>query len=320
MTLWIRADASAETGIGHVMRTMAIAEEAVRKGWHIRYVCRADPAVTAIFSGTQFALEVVTDEAWVEKTHPGDAAVLDGYELPGQLERELHNRGVRVGRVEDRGIGSFDVDVLLDQNDVDGAGYELPARATLLLGPRHALIRSSIRRRRTETGLRGDHLLLTFGGTDPLDLASSVIDLLVGHRLFATAELLLSAVGPYPDRALPEWLTVTRDPTDVGAVLAGASAAISAAGSTTWELLYLGIPTGLVQVAPNQRRVLGTIAAEDAAEIIGTADELAERLAAVMLRLADPGRGAELRANARQLVDGGGAVRFVDALLSGERS
>ena len=54
------------------------------------------------------------------------------------------------------------------------------------------------------------------------------------------------------------------DPADVPAVFDRADAAISAAGSTTWELLCLGIPTAIIPVAENQRLIAKTVTAREA--------------------------------------------------------
>lgn len=314
-TVWIRADASSALGIGHVMRTMAIAEEAARSGCRVRYLCRPDPILESVFAGRDVEFDVVQDEAWPSRVQRLDAVVLDGYELSPAIVPGLRERRARIGRIDDGEGGSFDADVLLNPNNEE-AEYRLPGHATALLGPRHALLRREIRKRRDGRRRGSGHLLLAFGGTDPLALGSAAVEVLMERRVFASVELLLGPGSPPLALEAPGWLTVTRAPPDAGAVLARAGAAISAAGSTTWELFYLGIPTALVKVAPNQEPVVSAATRVAAAEVIADPAEFRQCLPRVLEVLSDPARRLELISNAQGLVDGRGAERFLDALLA----
>jgi RimJ/RimL family protein N-acetyltransferase len=105
----------------------------------------------------------------------------------------------------------------------------------------------------------------------------------------------------------------------MGELMAWADVAISAAGSTCWELCLLGVPSLLIHVADNQTGVARELHRRQCAVHVGSAKaisvlqlsrELENMLSAKEVRQA-------LSARARELVDGNGARR-VAAVLRGE--
>jgi spore coat polysaccharide biosynthesis predicted glycosyltransferase SpsG len=125
---------------------------------------------------------------------------------------------------------------------------------------------------------------------------------------------VLLVVGPAASEppARP-WLEVVRDPADVPAVFDRADAAISAAGSTTWELLCLGIPTAIIPVAENQRLIVKTVTAREAALVIDGPDGIDDAIA----QLTSARTRARLNGFGLETVDGLGAWRVLEALLVG---
>jgi spore coat polysaccharide biosynthesis predicted glycosyltransferase SpsG len=95
--------------------------------------------------------------------------------------------------------------------------------------------------------------------------------------------------------------------------MASADLALTAAGSTCWELACLGVPALVVETADNQRWVAAVLAAAGAVERCGRwgdqdPSELAERVAAL---LADRVRLTAMGTAGRRLVDGRGADRVL---------
>ncbi|MEJ7766043.1 MAG: GNAT family N-acetyltransferase, partial [Acidimicrobiales bacterium] len=113
--------------------------------------------------------------------------------------------------------------------------------------------------------------------------------------------------------ALPRAEIVTFPPgggvTEVAAVLASVDLALSAAGTTTWELLAWGVPSLLVSLADNQDPVL------DAVDSAGIALRLprAGGQAVVAATAADRDLRQTMVDKGQRLVDGDGARRVVVA-------
>jgi spore coat polysaccharide biosynthesis predicted glycosyltransferase SpsG len=93
-------------------------------------------------------------------------------------------------------------------------------------------------------------------------------------------------------------------------------AVVAAAGTTTWELLCLGLPTILVQAVENQARVVATAVEAGAALFGGNAAALEATLGGALQQIRDRAVAASLSRAALQLVDGEGAERIVGTLFS----
>ena len=90
---------------------------------------------------------------------------------------------------------------------------------------------------------------------------------------------------------------------------------MSGAGTTTWELLCLGVPSVLVPLVDNQQPVADAIERFDLAEVVRPT--ASTDLRAAVTRLAgDADRRADLSARGRQLIDGAGARRVTAHLRS----
>ena len=314
--LWIRADGSADVGLGHVMRSLAVAEQAASRGIDVTWVTAGDPVVTGTLSVRDQQVRTLAsadDHGWLEDVNGSDLVLFDGYRFTAHDYVAARRRAGRVGAVDDWGRGEFPVDVVLNPTTTDVEYATLPTTISLL-GPRHALIRREFRgRRRGREAASIDCLLLTFGGTDLARLAPRAMELVDGCP-FARVLLLVGPGSPAVDVA-PDTVEVVRAPADVGAVFDQADAVVSAAGSTTWELLYLGVPAALVAVADNQSLVLQGALGGDAALAIGSTADFETAFPAAVADLAEPAIRDRLSTNAMALVDGGGAERLLDALL-----
>jgi spore coat polysaccharide biosynthesis predicted glycosyltransferase SpsG len=96
-----------------------------------------------------------------------------------------------------------------------------------------------------------------------------------------------------------------------------ADVAISAGGSTCWELAFMGLPSLVIVVADNQRGIAAGLAEEGAAVSLGWHADLAPPDIARSVRsLADDAAARRrMTARGRRLVDGCGGDRLVRELL-----
>jgi UDP-2,4-diacetamido-2,4,6-trideoxy-beta-L-altropyranose hydrolase len=333
--LLLRADAGLDIGTGHVMRLLALAWawESTRQcllgrvpvtGLRQRLMDAGmglwDLLVTHPDRGDLGALVSLAAElhpAWV---------VLDGYHFDPDYQAAVRTLGVPVLVVDDMAHHShYHADLLLNQNA--GAGelhYAVDPDTRLLLGPRYCLLRPELRAARgpmREVVSRARRLLVTLGGADPRGLTALALAALAHLGPAWEARVVVGAANPRlvelrEQAAGLQGVEVCADVRDMGSFMAWADLALAAAGSTTWELAYLGIPTLLVAVADNQRPVARAAAAAGCAADLGRWDDLtAAGLAATLEQLAaDSERRAAMSTAGRALVDGEGAARVVQAM------
>lgn len=335
--LLVRADAGPEIGLGHVLRTLALAQTWLRRGGEVTYAT-AQPPLSLRERLEREGATVV--ELPARHPDPRDAmslapllarqwewTVVDGYHLDAPYRDRIRAAGRRVLAIGDlfgQELGA--ADAILNQN----AGVEAdPPRAApgtlVLLGGRYALVREeflAVRPRPRDGEAR--RVLVTFGGGDDEGAtrrALAALALLPEGRIEARVLLGSSnsrrpeleaeiASAPFPCECVVAGAGIAE-------LFAWADVAVTASGSTCWELCVLGVPMAAVQLAENQAVVQRGLAEAGAALALGSLEGVSvARLADAVCSLLDD---AELRLGLSQaasaLVDGRGAERVVDALL-----
>ncbi|BFU47277.1 PseG/SpsG family protein [Krasilnikovia sp. MM14-A1004] len=344
ISVGIRCDAGPRTGVGHLVRCVALAEELVHQGVAVHFLSDLGGVAWAHAQLERRRL------AW----HPApydevglvaasarlglDALVTDSYELPPAHAAAVRATGRVVMTVVDGDLLGQPADVYVDQNlDADLVAPDLPPGAVRLAGLDYALLRTAVRERRPAAPRdavsgRTPTVVAFFGGTDAFRAAP-----VIGRLLVATGAAFDAIVVAADDGLRDELLAVAPGPgqrlrviaptDELPALLADADLAVSASGTSTWELLCLGLPAALVRVVDNQ--ILGyerTIARGLAAGLghLPTlrAPGIEADTAVRVLRelLTDAAARAALSARAWAAVDGRGPERVASALLAAIRS
>lgn len=335
--LVIRADADARMGIGHAMRMIALGQAWAERGGAVRFLGRieAEPlrsriavegfdlvelgAVHPALADLRELLALTDGQDWL---------ALDGYHFDTAYLHAVRAAGRKTLVLDDlNDRGEYEVDVLLNQNL--GAGdlpYRVNPEARLLFGPRYALLRREFRAARQADKPcpeRVRNVLVTMGGSDPVNFSAVVLQALA---LLGGQDLAVRlVVGPAnPNRAglerlaaaLPVPTELVTPGEDMPRQMLWADLAVTAAGSTCWELCYFGVPILAFELAENQAGVLAGLAAAGAAVSGGRVAEATPEGIAALLDglLGTPARRAALATQARGLVDGQGAFRVAAAL------
>lgn len=344
----IRCDARPQTGVGHLMRCLALSEELRTRGHDVVFLGEvvAVPWAQELVAQTGLPWRPApTDPATLAAVVTGagcTAAVIDGYDLPVNTGQTLRDSGIRVLSLLDGAFGAGqDADVYLDQNLLaDASTAAVPPGRVFLAGLEHTLLRDQVRRHRpvghhdqqpTTTAGSGlvPRVLAVFGGTDPAGAAQLVAPLVLATgqpvrlEVVAADDRSATALEAVARTAGPgQTLTVLPPTSDLTALALGADLVVSAAGSATWDLLAVGLPTALVCVAENQVPAYRRAVAEGLVVGLGTVADLREEasardLAVRMLRddLADHAGRWTRRQRGLDRIDGRGRERVVDAFL-----
>ncbi len=338
--LLIRADGNRRIGLGHLMRCLALAQH---------WLQRCGPVTFALAEEVpEFAQRLRSEGASqrllaVEPASPADAdataalaaelgaawIVCDGYQFGATYQARLKASGRRLLFVDDYGHGEeYCADLVLNQNLYAEPGpYARRSPDTeLLLGARYALLRcefTAYPARARSVPAQAGRLLITLGGADPADFTSVALAALAAVE---DVQALVIVGGSNPHgariesaaRALGERVTVVAAVDDMPARMAWADLAVTAGGSTCWELMYMGVPALMVVLADNQVPVAQAVARHGAGIDLGRSATLdAARLGAEIASLARDQRARSAMAHAGQaLVDGRGAARVTDAMLA----
>lgn len=338
-TLLVRADASPEIGTGHVMRCLALAQAWQDAGGEVVY---------AMSSTTPSAQQRLLSEGCslvAVPAHPGtaeDAAftcelahrvvarcvVVDSYEFGSEYQRHLQRDSWMLVCLDDEGrCEYYSADIVLNQNVTANANWYRNCRpgTQLLLGTSFCLLRREFNSWQQFKRKVKDHvhkILITLGGSPPAGLVSGVVESILAINLGDVGEVVVLGAST-GSHEISEWrakfagkLAIQKDISDMATLMTEADMAISAAGSTCWELSLLGVPTVLLDVASNQTSVALELEKRRCALYAGDGNKLDHsKLARTVEALL---QSFELRkdisSRSRQLVDGLGSQRVLSAL------
>lgn len=326
------------------MRCLALAQAWKRAGGAVTFLVREGLAGIEDRIRTEFILlETLpkecgpSPEAFVRAVLRigSPIAVLDGYSFGAREQAVLSGAGIRALTVDDYGHATdYPVRWILNQN-----AYAVPAMypranadSRLLLGPAYALLRDEflpwVGWKRSIPD-RAQKILITIGGSDPDNASEQILrSLEFLERKNKNLELVLVVGSSNPHgealrvtlERCPVSVRIARSVQDMPTLMAWADLAIAAAGVTSYELCYMGLPSLLLIVAENQRRIAERLSQLGMAVNAGTPQEFRGELFARQLQalIESSQRREAMSQGARELVDGLGSERVRAALLERE--
>ncbi len=327
--LLIRADAGPTIGIGHLMRCLALAQ-----AWDgpVRFLTACDqPTLLDRIAEEGFALELLPAShpdpadwpatAAALSATPGVCVVLDGYHLDTDYQRRVRQTGHPLLVIDDMvHLAGYEADLLLNQNlHARPEMYADLTDAQLLLGSRHVLLRQAFFSARTQRQIppRARNLLVTLGGSDPSNQTAKVIaavGMIDDPGLAVT--LVIGASNPHDYNPDDPRISLLRATDQMPALMAAADLVVSAAGSTCWEIAYMGLPAILLTVVDNQQGIASHLEQAGCAIDLGLQTDVCAAQIAQALEslLASAEARRKMSAAGATLIDGQGASRVAAAL------
>jgi len=277
-SLIIRADASPEIGTGHVMRCLALAEAWQDTGGEVFFVSACDaPALDVRLRKERFQILHISQDAGslgdadetarIANTLGTNWIVTDGYHFGAQYQKTIKDSGLSLLFIDDYGHADhYYADIILNQNIYADMSFypKYEPYTRFLLGTKYALIRkeflkwSDWHRDIPEVARK---ILVTLGGSDPDNVTLKVIEAVRTVDLDGLeVKVVVGGANPHFDliyesvKDLPNF-TLIKNAETMPELMAWADIAISAGGSTCWELAYMGVPSILCPIAENQKLI-----------------------------------------------------------------
>lgn len=323
MRLAIRADGDSSIGFGHLVRTGALAGTVLDDGGDVVYLTRTPEGVDSVCPDGVDVIALPDDEELAAVTEYLDSEAHDGILTDSYAADTEYQRAVRAAAetsmvVLDDTRYTVCADYLVNGNVyADDLSYEWTGpEPTWCLGTDYLLIRDSIRRMAADPPpfrKRPQRALITMGGSDIRDTTPEVCRAFDG--LGVTVDVIVGPGFENHDRiqraieATDAAFELRETPEDFPERIARADLAVSAAGSTTYELLAVGTPTIAIPQAENQRPVVETLTEREAIEALDP-EEMDALSASVEALLGDETRRRSLRERGRRLVDCRGTERL----------
>lgn len=326
-----RADASREIGIGHVMRSLAVAQRWQALGGKALFIVADMPAsLRSVMDASQ--IPVISSAAAVGGSDDArltgkvarelgaDWVFADGYAFADQYQQILKACGLKLVIVDDYRHGNFyTADIILNPGLAAHPGMygSRAPNSLLLLGPKfYPLRREFLESRRPETvAMQAKKILVTLGGGAPREKSEDIITALAATDSSIHVKAVLGVgelTGPRQAHSNVELVKNA----SMADLMAWADLGISAGGVTLAEMAYMGLPGIAVQTAANQ------YASRLFAEKHGTCLFLGDARTVSIPRFANCVAKLshnrllrqQMREKGRRLMDGLGSARVVDYL------
>lgn len=326
-----RCDATPTLGGGHVMRCLALASAMVDAGYGVRFACaKGSMEVVPALARSGFDVIELADsldpaELLERIETPVDALVFDHYGIDAAYERDLPCARTIVV-IDDLADRPHDCDLLIDQTfGREAADYDhlVPSSALVMVGAQYALIRpefaaarpAALARRRAGGPVR--RILISMGLTDLGGVTAPVLEAVLRAPVDAAIDVVIGSSAP--SRAAVMALADTEprievhdETADLCRLMADADLAIGAAGTTSWERCCLGLPTVMLVLAANQRKIAAELQATGASVIAATVEDIAVLVDRLVVH---PRQLEKMTAAAAPICDGLGASRVTAAIV-----
>lgn len=347
MNVVMRADASAQIGMGHVVRCLTLAAALRERGVTVLFVCKEHPGhlckMIEAQKFTVFRLPVLGDqwEADARQTIEVIAAasvkaewiVVDHYALDERWERELRPHAERIMVIDDLADRGHDCDLLLDQNLVAHlhTRYEdrVPPHCGLLLGPEYAILQATYEELHDRSPPRSGSLrriLVFFGAADNENLTGrTVAAFLALGRSDVELDVVVMPSASWRHRILEQAaghdnIHIHSELPTLAPLMLKADLAVGAGGTTSWERLCVGLPALVVTLAANQQLVAQGLSEAGLVRWLGHSDKVDQQaLMAALERVLREGLDEHWSLRCLSAVDGKGARRVCAALTAGPK-
>ena len=345
MKLLFRADANKQIGTGHAMRTLALAEACIQRGFEVHFSYSEIPDIILNrWEATGAQMHIIEsfpgfkDDAnsilTLCEAFDFDWIIIDGHHFGDTYQKILKGAQKRILIFDDYGHTQHTIaDIVINQNaSADIALYKSRSNySKLLLGPNYAILRQEFRLRKLnhhEMTNLPENLLITTGGSDPENASVQILEGILSIKELwpLKIRIIAGSLNPNTDR-LRELAASTQhhsievfDHVDTMVGHMGwADAAISGGGTTLQELLQQGVPTATFSLVQNQtRNAIAYAKKYGACSFFGLIEDFDRQEFAELFELwiQDVEKMNTLSETGLKTVDGKGISRVIDQLQS----
>ena len=334
--IWMRADGNPEIGIGHIMRCVSIADEIKQMGEEVCFIL-ADECASELLQQKGYryivlhtAYDCMESEIDVLKQlieqHKPDLLVVDSYSVTKHYFEEI-NDIVKTAYMDDLGDNSYPVNILINYNvyatdEMYGQAKDCVGR--FLLGAQYAPLRDEFRTNGCAVAKDVRNVFISTGGSDKYNLAGMMLDFFMQDEelKMLNYHVICGNFNVHEQKANKFTnINLYKNVSNIAEIMKRCDLAISAAGSTLYELAALSIPSIIFSFADNQKKPTEAFGFCGAAVSVGhyEADDKGAFMRSMMKTIkkvcADYDERQEMAHNANRLVDGLGAGRIARAIV-----
>jgi UDP-2,4-diacetamido-2,4,6-trideoxy-beta-L-altropyranose hydrolase len=308
MNVLFRVDSSRAIGSGHVMRCIRIAQLLTKQNVNCIFVCRnLSGNSTSLISDKGFKVMMMSDDIendnlkvnWrKDAMHTGQilentevrTLVVDHYNLDKKWEDYQRKFCKRIMVIDDLDNREHSADILLDQNlfpDMEKRyTNNLNSNCKKFIGLEYAFLDPEfVSQRKVLKKHKGviETIFIYFGNTGSSNILRRVLNIFINNSLIdfdlniifsgdpSERDRIVRLVGKY------SFMKLLDPQPNLAKLISSSDLSIGAGGSTTWERIYLGLPSIVITVADNQIECSEYLNSLGLIWLIGHQDEVSDK-------------------------------------------
>lgn len=341
MKLFIRADATIDMGIGHIMRCISLAQAWEKSGGEVTFISASKfNNINELICKNGFDLVKIN----YFYPHPSDIkntidiinrslgkkcwVVTDGYHFSPDYHEQIRKNGNNLLVIDD--VGKFDykfANIILNQEpNYNFFKKKYNKNSILLLGIKYLLIRKEFLEynRSNIFSKKCNNILITIGGTDPNKVTTSILKSICENKASFDIKIILGLNSSQAQEINSiieknyKKVKIIENTNFMPEMMEWADLAITNGGTTTWELGFMGTPFIAIAVAKNQINTVNQIGKLEIGKSLGWFEDVSEYEYSKTINalIKSYPKRIKYSQNGKKIIDGAGADRVVKALLS----
>ena len=272
--IWFRADGGREIGMGHIRRCLSVAAALRELGEQTCFLVADDAAVPLLDAQRQDYR--VLNGSWQNPEEELETLLpmlresgrgvffADSYYVTEKYLRQVGEL-MPVCCMDDMGTFGFPVDLLINYNIFAARSLytQVNGKTNYLLGTKYAPLRREFQNAYRPVREKAERVLITTGGSDRYNLAGQILKSALQKPETKDLEYCVVS-GPY-NEYLPQLLEVEehcenvhiyKNVTNMSELMQSCDIAVTAGGSTMYELCAAGVPILCFSFVDNQEKIV----------------------------------------------------------------
>ncbi len=342
--IFFRTDGNSDIGMGHIMRCLSIAKACKSKKIEVAFITATKECVKVIedqgikdyileTNYKEMESEIQPLQALLADKNKKDTVILiDSYQMTNKYVEELKQLG-HVVCLDDLG-NTYPADMLINYNmyaeslDYD---YKDNQKPKLILGPKYAPLRDEfLNKEAYEVREEAKKVMLTTGGSDPKNATAGLLNAFLRNGLLNRKgieyHVIIGPLNPFSDALKKEFgknpqVVLHEKVTNMSEIMEDCDVLVTTTGSTVYEACAIGIPMIAFYYADNQQQIAEYLDKNTDVFNCGNYSQMAQMVCfnacdALVRCVMGKDTRRELNEQERNIVDGKGAMRITEELMS----
>jgi UDP-2,4-diacetamido-2,4,6-trideoxy-beta-L-altropyranose hydrolase len=336
--LVIRADASADIGIGHIMRSLALAQTWVSHGYQAYLLTGYDiSSLKHYFDDAHIPIEYIkTEIASMDdacetinfcKKKGASWLLLDGYHFNEEYQSLITEQNIKLIIIDDyEHLDQYKADIIVNFSVENNDTKYLTAqpKTKLMMGPEYFVIRKSFNKWKCwerEINPIASKILLTMGGSDPLNITEKIIRKLLTLDISIDLKVVLGSNNLHKERikcflGTKQEVKLLTNISNMDELMVWADIGVTTGSTTALEMAYLGLPSIIFITTENQINIAKNLSKSGISINIGwpNKDNYSKLNLILNSLVSNYPKRLSMSTIGRTIIDGNGAEKIVRLL------